>query len=100
MLFFKVNYKMISFFFTQELKNALPYIVESIFGYGAEPGWNLDKLSKYQNPNEFVAVRRFLAPESPFLNVIYNLQADSYLQYEFQLTHLPVRITVMFIHVL
>ncbi|XP_041347976.1 sphingomyelin phosphodiesterase 4-like [Gigantopelta aegis] len=73
----------------KELKNCLPYIVESIFGYGAELGWDLDKISKYQNPHEFHAVRRFLAPESQFLNLIYNLQADTYLQYEFQLNHLP-----------
>ena len=74
----------------QDLRNSLPTLLENIFGFGSEPGWQLDIISKSQNPHEFDAVLRLLAPDGPLLSFIYNLQTDLYLSYEFPFTCLPV----------
>ena len=74
----------------QDIRNMLPSLLENIFGFGSEPGWGLDILSKSQNPHEYGAVLHLLAPEGTLLNLIYSLQTDIYLTYEFPFTCLPV----------
>ncbi|XP_048752560.2 sphingomyelin phosphodiesterase 4-like isoform X2 [Ostrea edulis] len=72
---------------TKELKNILPYLFEKIFGYGLDPGWGLDLISRSSSPQDFDYVRRLLAPEGPLLSVVYTLMMDSF--YEFPMNNLP-----------
>ncbi|KAJ8311969.1 hypothetical protein KUTeg_009342 [Tegillarca granosa] len=74
---------------TKELRNVLPLILENLFGFGSETGWGLDLLSQSANPHEFEAVRRLLSPEGTLLNLIYNLNTDIYLSYEFPINCIP-----------
>ncbi|XP_052074338.1 sphingomyelin phosphodiesterase 4-like isoform X1 [Mytilus californianus] len=74
---------------TQELKNALPSILSNIFGYGSEVGWQLHSISRGYNLQEFECARRFLGSEGPLLTLVYNLQTDVSLLYEFPLHHIP-----------
>ncbi|KAL5016129.1 hypothetical protein ScPMuIL_005718 [Solemya velum] len=74
---------------TKELQHLLPQLLENIFGFGFEQGWSLDIITRQQHPYEFESVRRFLSPDGQLLNLIYNLQADIYLTYEFALNCLP-----------
>lgn len=76
--------------FLQELRHALPYIIENMFGFGNESGWGIDKIDKHNHPQEFECLRRFLAPDSRLLNLIYRLQGEIYLSYEFPFKYLPV----------
>ena len=78
------------YLFLQDLRNSLPALLENIFGFGSEPGWGLDVISKSQNPHEYEAVLRLLDPEGPLLSFIYSLQTDIYLTYEFPFSCLPV----------
>lgn len=64
-------------------------ILENLFGFGSETGWGLDLLSQSANPHEFEAVRRLLSPEGTLLNLIYNLNTDIYLSYEFPINCIP-----------
>ncbi|XP_046543533.1 sphingomyelin phosphodiesterase 4-like isoform X2 [Haliotis rubra] len=73
----------------KELRHALPYIIENMFGFGNENGWGIDKIDKHNHPQEFECLRRFLAPESQLLNLIYRLQGEIYLSYEFPFKYLP-----------
>lgn len=80
------------FFFLKELKNVLPCMLESIFGYGQGPGWGLDSISRASTPQDFDSVRRLLAPEGPVLSLVYSLMADSL--YEFPINSIPVSIVI------
>lgn len=71
----------------KELKNVLPCMLESIFGYGQGPGWGLDMISRASTPQDFDSVRRLLAPEGPVLSLVYSLMADSL--YEFPINSIP-----------
>ncbi|XP_071093679.1 sphingomyelin phosphodiesterase 4-like isoform X2 [Haliotis cracherodii] len=73
----------------KELRHALPYIIENMFGFGNESGWGIDKIDKHNHPQEFECLRRFLAPDSRLLNLIYRLQGEIYLSYEFPFKYLP-----------
>lgn len=79
-------------FFLKELKNVLPYMLESIFGYGQGPGWGLDTISRASTLQDFDSVRRLLAPEGPVLSLVYSLMADSL--YEFPINSIPVSIVI------
>lgn len=70
------------------MKNVLPCMLESIFGYGQGPGWGLDMISRASTPQDFDSVRRLLAPEGPVLSLVYSLMADSL--YEFPINSIPV----------
>ena len=72
----------------QEFKNILPCLLEKIFGYGLDPGWGLDLISKSSSPQDFDSARRLLAPEGPLLSLVYALMMDSF--YEFPMSSLPV----------
>lgn len=68
----------------------MPGLLENIFGFGAEPGWGLDTITKSQGHGDFDAVLRFLGPEGPLLRLVYHLQTDVYLMYEYPFANLPV----------
>ncbi|ESO95394.1 hypothetical protein LOTGIDRAFT_232075 [Lottia gigantea] len=72
---------------TKELRNALPLIVESVFGYGQESGWDIDRISK-KYYSEFESIRHFLSPQGPLMKLVYHLQNEPY-TYHFSLQHLP-----------
>ncbi|KAK3083762.1 hypothetical protein FSP39_002782 [Pinctada imbricata] len=74
---------------TKELRSALPQLLESIFGFGNEAGWGLDLVSRTTNIQDFECLRRLLSPEGPLLSLVYSLQADPYLSYEFPFSCLP-----------
>ncbi|KAL8620227.1 hypothetical protein ACOMHN_064986 [Nucella lapillus] len=74
---------------TKELHLVFPALLSSVFGGDGEPGWGLDKLCKSHHPQEVAAVRKFLAPDGPLLNAVYNLQADPYASYMFPFRCLP-----------
>ncbi|KAL4223981.1 sphingomyelin phosphodiesterase 4 [Mactra antiquata] len=74
---------------SKDASSILPGLLENIFGFGAEPGWGLDVITKGHNHAEFDAVLRFLGPEGPIMKVVCNLQTDSYLTYEFPFSSLP-----------
>ncbi|XP_021346296.1 sphingomyelin phosphodiesterase 4-like isoform X2 [Mizuhopecten yessoensis] len=73
----------------KELRNALPDLLEHIFGLDTEPGWGLDMLCRSNNTHDFDAVRKLLAPEGPLLTLISSLQVDQYISYEFPTKYLP-----------
>ncbi|XP_033748728.1 sphingomyelin phosphodiesterase 4-like isoform X2 [Pecten maximus] len=73
----------------KELRNALPDLLEHIFGLDSEPGWGLDILCRSTNTHDFDAVRKLLAPEGPLFTLISNLQGDQYISYEFPIRYLP-----------
>ncbi|KAK6191734.1 hypothetical protein SNE40_003341 [Patella caerulea] len=72
---------------TKELKNVLPMIVEGIFGFGTEIGWDIDRVSN-RYYSEFDSLRYFLSPDGPLLKLINSLQLEPY-TYEFSISHLP-----------
>ncbi|KAK3611705.1 hypothetical protein CHS0354_034376 [Potamilus streckersoni] len=73
----------------KDFRTLLPSLVENIFGFGGDTGWNLDVISKTHFHHDFDAIRQFLGPEGPLLTLIYNLQTDPYLTYEFPFKCLP-----------
>ena len=91
-----INILGIYFHFTfQDLSHVLPGLLENIFGFGAELGWGLDSITKAQQPVEFDSLVRLLAPEGQLLQLVYNLQIDSYVTYEFPFGSLPVSFTMV-----
>jgi len=74
----------------QDFSAILPALLEHIFGFGLEPGWGLDQLSKAHNVYDFDAVCRFLHPSGTLLTKLYNLQTDVYTTFEFPFSCLPV----------
>ncbi|XP_069135222.1 sphingomyelin phosphodiesterase 4-like isoform X1 [Argopecten irradians] len=73
----------------KELRNALPDLLENIFGLDTDPGWGLDILCRSINTQDFDAVRKLLAPEGPLFTLINSLQGDQYISYEFPTKYLP-----------
>ena len=76
----------------QELKNALPSLLTNIFGFGSESGWQLNLVCRGYNTQDFESLQRFLGPEGPLLNLVYSLQSDASLLYEFPVNCIPVSI--------
>lgn len=76
----------------QELRLALPTLLQSIFSFENEAGWGLEKVTRSQCGYEFEMLRNLLGPEGPVLNLVYSLQTDPYTSYEFPIKCLPVRI--------
>lgn len=74
---------------TQELKNALPSLLACIFGSASDSGWQLNIISSGYNVQEFESARRFLGPEGPVLKLVYSLQSDNSLLYEYPINHIP-----------
>lgn len=60
-----------------------------MFGFGNEPGWDLEYINKTTTPDEYEYGQAFLSPTGPLLKLVYRLQADPYLTYEFPLRCLP-----------
>ena len=61
-----------------------------MFGFGNEPGWDLEYINKTTTPDEYEYGQAFLSLNGPLLKLVYRLQADPYLTYEFPLRCLPV----------
>ncbi|CAI9714813.1 sphingomyelin phosphodiesterase 4-like isoform X2 [Octopus vulgaris] len=74
---------------TKEAHHIFPTILESIFGFGHEPGWNLEYINKIKTPEEYEYGRAFLSPNGPLMKLVYRLQSDPYLSYDFPLHCLP-----------
>ncbi|XP_064620339.1 sphingomyelin phosphodiesterase 4-like isoform X2 [Lineus longissimus] len=76
---------------TKELHTIFPQLLEHIFGCVGQPGWGLHHIykSSYSHGHDYNAVRNFLAPSGPIFKLVYKLQADDYLRYEFPISQLP-----------
>ncbi|GAB1597519.1 sphingomyelin phosphodiesterase 4-like [Argonauta hians] len=74
---------------TKEAHHIFPTILESIFGFGHEPGWNLEYINKIKTPDEYEYGRAFLSPTGPLMKLVYRLQSDPYISYDFPLHCLP-----------
>ncbi|XP_052802785.1 sphingomyelin phosphodiesterase 4-like isoform X2 [Mya arenaria] len=73
----------------KDLSAVLPGLLENIFGFGSEPGWGLDSISRGHNGVEYDALMKLLGPEGPLMSLVCNLQTDPYLTFEFPSSCLP-----------
>ena len=76
--------------FWQELQCILAPLLESIFGFGNQPGWGIGRISK-SNSYDFNAVRELLHPNGSLLRLVHRLMAEPF-RYEFPFMCLPVRV--------
>nr|XP_006821103.1 PREDICTED: sphingomyelin phosphodiesterase 4-like [Saccoglossus kowalevskii] len=74
---------------TRDLHTIFPLLLESIFGFNNSPGWGLKTLHKQAQALDFFSLRMFLAPNGPLMSMVYKLQSDNYLRYEFLVSCLP-----------
>ena len=95
----KSNYTNI--FIIQELHASFTGLLDRIFGFNGCPGWGLHTLTQY-NQEDFRVLHKFLEPKNgPLFHMVYKLQADNYLRYEFPIAALPVSILfTLIIHIL
>ena len=78
------------FVFLQELHLILPTLIESIFGFGNQSGWGINRIAK-NNTTDFNAVHQFLHPEGPLLSLIYRLMLEP-VRYDFPFACIPVSV--------
>ncbi|XP_022249137.1 sphingomyelin phosphodiesterase 4-like isoform X2 [Limulus polyphemus] len=77
----------------KELQSLFPSLVENIFGFGTQTGWELRTITRSLQPRCFDTFRYFLSPDGhhgTLFNLIYKLLGDGFLKYEFPVCCLPV----------
>ncbi|CAL1546293.1 unnamed protein product [Lymnaea stagnalis] len=81
----------------KELKSSFPYLLHEIFDFERDknPGWQIDKISRYNNPELFECIRKMLSPEGPLMKVVNSLHSDPSAVYEFPLKYIPTPARLM-----
>ncbi|XP_071502073.1 sphingomyelin phosphodiesterase 4-like [Diadema antillarum] len=74
---------------SKDLHGVYPLILDAIYGLNGHQGWNLHDLSNYISREDFKALQDFLSPSGPVFSMVYKLQSDQYLRYEFPVDKLP-----------
>jgi len=73
-----------------ELSGCYTTIVESVFGWNNQPGFNLKNLTSDNSPVNGPRILNLLGPEGPIIGLAYRLMADPNLVFEFPISCLPV----------
>ena len=67
-------------------------MLDSIFGLNGQPGWGLHTMTSHFGREDFKCLLDFMSPSGPLFLMVYKLQSDQYLRYEFPVDRLPVSV--------
>ncbi|XP_072043465.1 sphingomyelin phosphodiesterase 4-like [Amphiura filiformis] len=73
---------------SKELHASFQGLLDNIFGFNGCPGWGINTLTQH-NHEDFRVLQKFMEPKGALLYMVYKLQADNYLRYEFPISSLP-----------
>ncbi|XP_022096197.1 sphingomyelin phosphodiesterase 4-like isoform X2 [Acanthaster planci] len=74
---------------SKELHSVYPLLLDSIFGYNQNPGWGLHAATQQTFRDDYRMLHEFLSPHGHLMTMVYKLQADPALRYEFPVSNLP-----------
>ncbi|XP_038059464.1 sphingomyelin phosphodiesterase 4-like isoform X2 [Patiria miniata] len=74
---------------SKELHSVYPQLLDNIFGYNQNPGWGLHVVTQQTSRDDYRVLQEFMSPRGPLMLMVYKLQADGVLRYEFPVSSLP-----------
>nr|XP_054748823.1 sphingomyelin phosphodiesterase 4-like isoform X1 [Lytechinus pictus] len=74
---------------SKDLHSIYTLFLDLVFGLNGHPGWGLHTLNCQYSKDDFKVLQDFMSPNGPVFLMVYKLQGDHYLRYEFPVEKLP-----------
>eukprot|EP00057_Strongylocentrotus_purpuratus_P031282 XP_784153.4 PREDICTED: sphingomyelin phosphodiesterase 4 isoform X1 [Strongylocentrotus purpuratus] len=68
---------------SKDLNSIYPLFLDLVFGLNGHPGWGLNTLNSLYAKDDSKHLQDFMSPSGPVFLMVYKLQSDHYLRYEF-----------------